>query len=249
MNSAQHKAAILTLAARAVEWDVRVEVATPQGIQTIPVRHPNRIEADGVRERPGGLLGVVWFAWMLIRRLTVGADTTNRAMERRMRRAVLGAFDPGYRPHIERLGMLDIMQLHEAIGIAQRDAVMKAGEAMRRVMEQRSEDEDASGNGLNPSPRPSLSGSQVGGEGARTGPVVRQNADGSRTTLFPLVPGQPIPGELTGGKKVVFGVPLDASQPGGLADGQDARPTIEQRPSVEQRPIMTGNPRTAEGCG
>lgn len=191
---------VLRASDRRVEWDLHVEVEDTSGRpHIVPVRHPDRIEPDGVRDHPGGILGLVWVAVRLLKRIAVGRDVSNRAAERRIRRAVLGAFDEPHRSVVARLPWLDLLQIASQIEVAQRLAVDQARRDAERVLgtvarstDDRSGIED-----------PSASVPKRTGDGT----IVRNNADGTRTTLFELKVGDPIPGQLTGGKPVVFGVP------------------------------------------
>ena len=191
-TSIDNASTVLRAAARAVPWDLRIEVQTDGGLVELPVRHPDRIEPDGVREHPGGLLGLLWVCVRLVRRLLVGADTSNRATERRIRRAVLGAFDEPFRSTVAKLGMLDILQISAQIEEAQIAAVQRAREAARAAIAER--EKDAFGDVVNPSPAAGAAPSPPGG---------------TKTTLFPIRVGKAMPGQLTGGEKVIYGVPRD----------------------------------------
>ena len=206
-TSIDNASTVLRAAARAVPWDLRIEVQTDGGLVELPVRHPDRIEPDGVREHPGGLLGLLWVCVRLVRRLLVGADTSNRATERRIRRAVLGAFDEPFRSTVAKLGMLDILQISAQIEEAQIAAVQRAREAARAAIAER--EKDAFGDVVTPSPAAGAAPSPSGGEGHDDGPIVRRHPDGTKTTLFPIRVGKAMPGQLTGGEKVIYGVPRD----------------------------------------
>lgn len=182
---------LLDAATRSLPWNVRIELQTDAGPIEVPVRHPNLIEPDGVNIGYGGLVGFVLFFVRLARRVVIGIDRSNRAVERRIRACVLGAFDEQYRHLIEGLPMGDVMQIYGQIEEAQNayfefarsHARKLASQVTERMASQRSAERADNG----------------------SGPFIRQHPNGTVERLQELRIGKPVPGEYTGGKRVVLG--------------------------------------------
>lgn len=182
---------LLDAATRSLPWNVRIELRTDAGPIEVPVRHPNLIEPDGVNVGFGGLVGFVLFFARLARRLLLGIDRSNRALERRIRACVLGAFDEQYRHLIEAMPMGEVMQIYGQIEEAQNayfefarsHARKLASHVAERMASERSADRADTG----------------------SGPIIRQHPNGTVERLQELRIGKPVPGEYTGGKRVVLG--------------------------------------------